>query len=399
MKENYGYKLFACGISIFWCGTIAFGYAGVVGLHWQEMFQVGSTETGLVVTFMLLALACCMFFSGKVHQMIGMAKCLIIAWVMFLIAFTILYFAKNMIMVYIWGFMSNTALSFVYGPGLATVQQAAPHKRGLVSGILNMIFGISAAIMSPIMNNVLINKGYQFLNLMLVILITVTFIIAYLVLTIGDKMAAKEDHAVSGQTATKHVTHNVDMTVGQALKSKAFWLIWLTWVFMGAAGISMTSLAKLYAVEIGLSAVSLLTAFGMANGISRIFVGILSDKIEARYLSCIAFVLAGVGYIYLPHAGSLTVMSACAIAVGIGFGTLFTITGPLASGLFGLKNFGMIFGLIFTAYGFIGGLAGPAISGILLEKTGANYTIVFTYLGILALIASVLMAFVRNAEK
>lgn len=399
MKENYGYKLFACGISIFWCGTIAFGYAGVVGLHWQEMFQVGSTETGLVVTFMLLALACCMFFSGKVHQMIGMAKCLIIAWVMFIIAFTILYFAKNMIMVYIWGFMSNTALSFVYGPGLATVQQAAPHKRGLVSGILNMIFGISAAIMSPIMNNVLINKGYQFLNLMLVILITVTFIIAYLVLTIGDKMAANEDHAVSGQTATKHVTHNVDMTVGQALKSKAFWLIWLTWVFMGAAGISMTSLAKLYAVEINLSAVSLLTAFGMANGISRIFVGILSDKIEARYLSCIAFVLAGVGYIYLPHAGSLTVMSACAIAVGIGFGTLFTITGPLASGLFGLKNFGMIFGLIFTAYGFIGGLAGPAISGILLEKTGANYTIVFTYLGILALIASVLMAFVRNAEK
>lgn len=399
MKENYGYKLFACGISIFWCGTIAFGYAGVVGLHWQEMFQVGSAETGLVVTFMLLALACCMFFSGKVHQMIGMAKCLVIALVLFLIAFTVLFFAKNMIMVYIWGFISHTAISFVYGPGLATVQQAAPHKRGLVSGILNLVFGISAAIMSPIMNNVLKSKGYVFLNMMLVVLITVTYIISYLVLTIGDRMAEKEDHVAAGQTAVKRVNPDVDMTVGQAIKTKAFWLIWLTWVFMGAAGISMTSLAKLYAVELGLSAVSLLTAFSMANGISRIFVGILSDKIEARYLSCTAFVLAGIGYIYLPHANSLTVMSACAIGVGIGFGTLFTVTGPLASGLFGLKNFGMIFGLIFTAYGFVGGMAGPAISGMLLEKTDTNYTIVFTYLGVLALIACVLMAFVRNADK
>ena len=104
--------------------------------------------------------------------------------------------------------------------------------------------------------------------------------------------------------------------------------------------------------------------------------------------------MAAAGYLIMPYSTNPMIVSLCAIGVGIGFGTLFTITGPLASGMFGLKNFGMIFGLIFTAYGMVGGIVGPALSGMLLQRT-ENYIIVFTYLGIMALIGMILMSFIR----
>lgn len=186
-----------------------------------------------------------------------------------------------------------------------------------------------------------------------------------------------------------------DLSVSEALKTKEFWMIWFTWVFMGAAGISMVSLSKTYALVLGAGGVVLLTAFNLANGISRIFAGILSDRVGAGVTGGAAFALAAIGYLLMPHVGTIPLAVACAILVGIGFGTLFTITGPMATGLFGLKNFGMIFGLIFTAYGLVGGIAGPALAGFILEKTGGNYGIVFTYLGVFALLGTGLITRIK----
>lgn len=378
-------KISGCGLAIFWCGVLAFGYAGVMSTYWQDTFHVGSSETGMVVTFMLLALAVAMFISGHVHAKAGMAKCIIIGMVLYVLAFAILFLAKNIYWIYAWGFVANLGCSFIYGPGLTTVQQACPEKKGLVSGILNLIFGVSAAIMSPVLNVLLERYGYIFVNLFVLCAILITNILAICLLW--------RDDSVTG-SAGKQLDTSKDLTVKEAVMTKQFWLIWFIWVFMGASGISMISLSKSYSIAIGITGVTILTAFNLANGISRIFVGIFTDKIGARITGIAAFLLAASGYLIMPHSTNLFVVSLCAIGVGIGFGTLFTITGPLASGLFGLKNFGMIFGLIFTAYGMVGGIVGPALSGILLEQT-ENYFIVFTYLSVMAFIGMVLMWFIK----
>jgi OFA family oxalate/formate antiporter-like MFS transporter len=67
------------------------------------------------------------------------------------------------------------------------------------------------------------------------------------------------------------------------------------------------------------------------------------------------------------------------------FGTLFAVSGPLAGDCFGMTHFGAIFGLIFTAYGFVSGPLGPWLSGRILDVTRGNYTLVFSYLGLMYL--------------
>lgn len=390
-KKNYGViSLIACGLAIFWSGFVCFGFPGVMGMEWQERFQVGPSETGLVVTFMLLALAVAMFFSGKIHMMLGMRMCILISMVIYILAFAILFMAKNIYMVYVWAFGSNLACSFVYGPGMTTVQQWFAHKKGIASGIINLIFGISAAILSPIWNHLLGSIGYQKANYLLLACIVVGSLIAAILVKDAPLDAAN----------VKKNTGRVreDLTAGQALHTREFWMIWILWAFMGAVGISMVSLSKSYSVALGLTGVTLLTSFNLANGLIRIIVGTLTDIVGGERTGFVIFILSACGYFFLCYTTSLPLMCLCVILVGMGFGTLFTISGPIVSDIFGLKYFGMIFGLIFTGYGLVGGIVGPALAGFVLDQTG-NYKIVFSYLAVFALIGAALIAGIGKRRK
>ncbi|MCQ2501137.1 MAG: MFS transporter [Lachnospiraceae bacterium] len=378
-------RMTGCGLMIFLSGSIAFGFPGVMTSYWQDQFHVGNAETGLIITCMLFALAASMFFSGRVHAAKGLRICMLLGTALYLISYVVLLLATSIYMVYIWGFLANLGSSFLYGPSLTAGQQEYPEKKGVISGILNLCFGISGAVMAPVFQYVLVTKGAATLYYLIMLL--------FLVAGTGSVwlVGPERRDQMNGRKGSE-----MDLSVTQALKTKEFWLIWFTWVCMGAAGISMVSLSKTYALVMGASGVVLLTAFNLANGISRIFAGILTDWVGAGLTGGAAFALAGAGYLLLPHMHTIPTACLCAILVGIGFGTLFTITGPLASGLFGLKNFGMIFGLIFTAYGLVGGIAGPALSGLILERTGQNYGIVFSYLGILSVLAMILIIRIKK---
>jgi OFA family oxalate/formate antiporter-like MFS transporter len=367
-----------CG-AIFWSGAIAFGYPGVMTTCWQELFSVGADATGLVVTFMLVGLSIGLFFSGRTYMKWGIRCCIGIGTVLELSAFLILLRAKTIYIVYVWAVLVNFGASFIYGPGLTTVQRWLPSKKGLASGLINLIFGISAAIMSPIWNQVLASRGYQAVNLSLIVCILVTNLLALLLARTPIEAAQADVEAADSS-----------LTAAQALKTRSFWLIWLLWAFMGAAGISLVSLAKSYAILLGLSSVSILMAFNLTNGLGRLVAGILCDKLGGCQTGILGFLVAALGYFLLPHGSSVGSIGLFAACVGFGFGTLFTITGPVAAQKFGMRYFSIIFGLIFSAYGFVGGILGPLLSGAVLERTG-NYLLIFTYLGVFALIAAVLL--------
>ena len=142
------------------------------------------------------------------------------------------------------------------------------------------------------------------------------------------------------------------------------------------------------------SAVVILTAFNITNGLGRLAMGYLSDLIGRNLAMSTAFLAAGGAYIVLPHVGNLAAIAVLAAIIGFGFGTLFAVSAPLAADCFGLKHFGAIFGLVFTAYGFVAGALGPSLSGYLLDITSGNFIIVFTYLGFFCVLSGIFIRFV-----
>ena len=389
-KSPRTFILMACACAIFWPGAFIFGLPGVLRQHWQQVFDAGGGAVGGTVFFILTGATCFMYLCGRLQEKYGPGRLTSIGAVMCGSSAIWLSQAGNMTDVNIWAFSVGASSAFVYLPGLTVVQRWYPERRGLVAGFFNMAFGLSAAVMSPIFSILLSKWGYE----------AVTLAAGCAALTIGLTASAliRFPETDTSTPATVELFAPNGRSVKEALKSREFWCLWFTWVFAGAAGASMLVLATGFGLARGLNladAVVLLTAFNVTNGCGRLISGYFSDRIGRSRTMAMSFAGAGFAYLIMPHLAGLWLWATLAAVIGFAFGTLFAVSGPLAGDCFGMKHFGAIFGLIFTAYGFVSGPLGPWLSGHILDVTRGNYILVFSYLGLMYIGAAGLILLIQ----
>jgi len=373
---------------------------------WQEMFHVGRAATGLTIFFMLAAVGAFMFLVGRWQERWGLRRMIVLGVILTAFASLVVSGAGSIYTVYLWAFLNGMASSFVYVPALTLVQWCYPKRKGLVAGLVSMVFGISAAIMSPLFAEMLSAFGYQLMNIYLAVLtLSIGLLGAYFARAPQaweNAASARRAGSAAVKPAAQVITSSRSFSVMESLHTRSFWLLWITWTFAGAAGVSMTLLATEYGLFLGFSlpsAILILTAFNLTNGISRLISGILSDRFGRNQVMSLAFFAAGVAYFVLPWADGLGACTLLAAIVGFSFGTLFSVSAPLVADCFGLEHFGAIFGLTFAAYGFVAGPLGPTLSGYLLDVTGDNFFLVFFYLGVFCLLASLCIRQVVSPQR
>ena len=389
-KSGRALILIACACAIFWPGAFIFGFPGVMSRHWQQAFNVGGSAVGKTVFFVLIGATCFMYLCGRWQEKFGPGKLAALGAILCGSSVIWLGWAENMNSVYAWAFFTGASSAFIYVPSLTVVQHWYPERRGLVSGFFNMAFGLSAGIMSPVFTALLSSWGYKTVNL---VLGCVALIVG---LTASTLIRSPEVHlsAPAADTGIEPTSHSVV----DALKTREFWCLWLTWVLAGAAGASMLVLATGFGLASGLSlsqAVVLLTGFNLTNGSGRLVSGFFSDRFGHSRTMAISFTCAAAAYLVMPHVEGIWLWAALAAVIGFAFGTLFAVSAPIAGDCFGMAHFGAIFGLIFTAYGFLSGPLGPWLSGYVLDRTQGNYTLVFSYLGFMYLASAGLILMVQ----
>lgn len=387
-----------CCMALFWPGSLNFGFPGVMAPLWQDMFHVGRGAIGNTIFFMLAAVGIFMFLAGRWQEHYGTRAMIALGILLCSLSAIIVAYVSSLTMLYAWSFLNGLSACFVYIPALTTVQRWYPKRKGLVTGIASMVFGLSAAIMSPIFGQMLASFGYVSMNISVAILTLIIGLAgAYLAIS-PETMPGKKGQPLDRQSsASKPIAmagHRESLTVQETARTRSFWFLWMTWTMQGAAGISMVTLSTSYGLSRGFalgSAIIILTAFNTTNGLGRIVSGYLSDTVGRNRVMSITFFAAGLAYLLLPHASSLMLCAVLAAVIGLSFGTLFSVSAPLVAECFGLKHFGAIFGLVFTGYGFVAGLMGPSLSGYLLDITGGNFFVVFLYLGVFCLLSGVLI--------
>ena len=392
-KSRRAITLISCTCAVFWPGAFIFGFPGVMSQHWRQTFNVGSSELGRTVFFILTGATCFMYLCGNWQKKYGPGKLVALGAILCGSSVIWLGRAESMTDVYAWAFLIGASSAFIYAPALTVVQRWYPEGRGLVSGFFNMAFGLAAAVMSPVFTTLLSSWGYKAINLvfgsvaLIFGLAASTFIRfpeAHLIVPAADVAVEPRNHSLF-----------------EVLKTREFWFLWLTWLLAGAAGASMLVLATEFGLAHGLSltqAVVLLTGFNLTNGFGRLISGFFSDRMGCSRIMAFSFTGGAVAYLIMPHSGGIWLWTALTAVIGFAFGTLFTVTAPLACNCFGMANFGAIFGLIFTAYGFLSGPLGPWLSGYILDLTQGNYTLVFTYLGLMYLASAGLILMVRPSQ-
>ena len=399
-------------VAIFWPGAMIFGYPGVMASQWQNMFGVGEGATGSVLFFMLAGVGTFMLVVGHWQERTDTRVMVAASAVICGLALFVASYGPGIRFIYLWAFLTGASSCFIYLPGLTAVQRWFVEKKGLASGVVNLCFGIGGAIMAPVFSRLLDTMGYEPMNRLLTLLIIGTGVIGALFVETperagypggvlpeaaadGESRADINRSVVEGKEPPtgrmrKAVRAGEPLTVAESVRTRSFWFLWLTWALQGAAGIAMVTLSVAFGLARGLameSAALLLTAFNLTNGLSRLLSGLLSDFVGRHLTLSLAFFAAACAYFVLPHVDAMGPAAALAGVIGFSYGTLFAVSAPLVSDCFGLKHFGAIFGLVFTAFGFLSGLLGPSLSGHLLDLTGGDFLPVFTYLGVFCVLS------------
>jgi MFS transporter, OFA family, oxalate/formate antiporter len=266
------------------------------------------------------------------------------------------------------GVVFGTASAFGYSAVTpAVIRWYPPEKRGLVTGIVLMSLGSSALIWSPLVNYLVFNLGVKnaFLICGSLLLLIVNIAARFIDVPEGEKEYRK-------QVALKRFTSNGEWRI--SLRSPQFRIIWLMIGLSSGVSImfvgQMVQIAELnYQVAWGFILVSI---FAGTNAAGRLIGGIFCDR-----FGCINNLKIGITMmilsmlLYLSGIGN-GVLVLATILLGLSYGSLFTSYPLMISTIFGLANFGLIYGVSFTSLGLIGGL-GPLLSAFLAQLTNSYY--------------------------
>jgi predicted MFS family arabinose efflux permease len=273
----------------------------------------------------------------------------------------------------------------------------------LIAGLVVSGFGLASVYIAPLSQYLLGIWGLQ--NAMLF------FGIAFLVVVCGLSMllvnppagyvAQSSGGAKAGQPAPAPKKQH-DGKPSEIIRTRAFYMIWLIYFIGAGAGLmiigSVAGMAQKSMGDMAFLAVALL-AVGNAGG--RIIAGMISDKIGRRATLLIMLTFQGIlMLVAIPIVGAQNVspvlLVLLAAFLGFNYGTNLSLFPSLTKDNWGLKNFGINYGIVFTAWG-VGGFVMGRLSQMLYASSG-SYTSSFITAAVLLFLGAAL-TFTLKAKK
>ena len=187
------------------------------------------------------------------------------------------------------------------------------------------------------------------------------------------------------------------MTWRQALATPAFWLLTCSITAVGAAVSAGTVNLHVLLVERGVGAARAsfaMSLLGLSMIGARLVFGTLFDRVSPRLLTSFICLMVAAAFVTLAATSGPAGVLAAAVMIGAGFGAEGDALSYMSSRLFGLRDFGVIFGAMFMAFTLGGGL-GPVIFAILRSTPGGETTALWS--GAAAgLLGTVMIACIRD---
>ena len=213
-----------------------------------------------------------------------------------------------------------------------------------------------------------------------------------------------EKPAASG-SAPAATTPPVNVNPGELLKTPLFYLLWIMFACGAGAGLmiigNVTTIAKLGRIEAGFILVAFL-AIGNASG--RILAGMLSDRIGRLWTMCIIFLFqAALMLLLRTGLTDMAAFTVISMLLGFNYGSCLSVFPSAVKDNFGLKNFGVNYGLVFTAWG-AGGFVFPLLAGKLFEAEKAatgtgSYNGAYVIAAAALALAAILTFVTRGVER
>jgi nitrate/nitrite transporter NarK len=272
-----------------------------------------------------------------------------------------------------------------------------PSQTGLVAGLVVAGFGLAPVYLSPLSKYLLATTGLR--GAMLI------YGIAFCVAVCGLAQLLRNPplSAVSVKTGSSGVAPGLGAPAG-VWRSPVFYLLWaLYFVGAGAGLMVISSISGMARKSMGEAAFLAVAVMAVGNAAGRIVAGLLSDRIGRRpTLTLVLLFQAVLMFVAIPVTGtkgmSAWVLVLVATLIGFNYGANLSLFPSFTKDLWGLKGFGMNYGLLFTAWG-VGGLILSRLQQTLTARAGGDFTSSFLTAGVLLLVGVGLTFLLPMASK
>jgi MFS family permease len=351
-----------------------------------------NTNTPYAVCCLVFAFA--MILAGKCQDKFGPRVTAFIGGVLVSIGL-ILISRSSGFLAWVIGFGVFAGMGIGFGYSAATppaLKWFPPSKTGMIAGLVVAGFGLASVYIAPLSTYLLGAYGIQ--KSMLIFGVAFLIVVCGLSLMLINPPAGykPEDNHADGTPKPAAKPQN-DVSPSDMIKSGSFYITWLIYFIGAGAGLmvisSVSGMAKKSLGEMAFVAVAVM-AIGNAGG--RIIAGLLSDKIGRRLtltimllFQCILMLAA----IPIVKSSSAVILVLLATFIGFNYGTNLSLFPSITKDNWGLKNFGINYGILFTAWG-VGGFVMPILHQNLYNRFGHVYTYSFLTAAVLLFLGACL---------
>lgn len=301
------------------------------------------------------------------------------------------------------GLLAGAGIGLGYASATPPAVKWFPAKMtGLIAGIVVAGFGLASVYIAPLAQSLLNSYGVS----RTLFVFGISFLISVSLLS----QLLKNPPSALGVSKTPGATRPLGFKVSRLpadpgerelgpwamLRTRQFYLLWFMYMFGAGAGLMIIGkLAKICQVQANIQAGFVLVALlAVGNASGRILAGFLSDRIGRTRTMFLVFLFQALLMFLLKFVSDWPLFIILSILLGFNYGANLSVFPSITKDWFGLKNFGVNYGLVFTAWG-AGGLLLPYVSGKVFDLTG-KFDLAYGIAGIL-LTCSACLTFLTRA--
>jgi MFS family permease len=307
---------------------------------------------------------------------------------------------SNSLFFWILGFGVLTGLGLGFGYASATppaIKWFPPSKTGMIAGTVVAGFGLASVYIAPLSIYLIAKVGLSLAMFIFgVAFLGVVCFLAKFLVNPPEGYSPEGAQPAPGKAAAAKA---FDFSPGQMLQTGSFYKLWFMYfVGAGAALIIIGGVAGMAKKSMGDLAWIVVALMAVGNAGGRIVAGAVSDKIGRTWTLLIMMSFQAVVIFSLLFIGETQalLLVVAATLIGFNYGTNLSLFPSATKDYFGLKNFGINYGLVFSAWG-IGGFIFPRISQMIVAQTGSPQAAYI--MCVILLMASSLMALMTNAPE
>ncbi|WP_240205539.1 OFA family MFS transporter [Vibrio sp. CyArs1] len=394
--NNKAIRILAIGCGINLCIGVLYTWSvfknALIELGWSH------TQASLPYTITIVTLSLALLVAGRIQDQIGPKKVLMLGTLMAgggMALSSLSITPMNLCLSF--GMLTGSGIGFSYACLNPTAMKwFHASRKGMVNGALATAFGLAALYLAPLTSVLISELG---LEVSLQILGLGLLLIAFpLACSFTNPPSDFKPKPANMKRESKAKAQSTDVLWRDMLSTRPFYLLWLAYAFGASAGLMIIANITSIASEQGniIDGAYLVVALAIFNSGGRLATGLLSDKIGSIKTLALAMLLQLVNMLLFAQFDSSFTLILGAGLAGIGYGALLAVFPSVMAELYGLKNFGTNYGILYTAWG-VGGFIGPVLAGWSVDTFG-TYDLAYSTCAVLVFVATILLLVVKPKE-